>query len=1055
MPNCKECKTAIRIRQHKLSCSQCEGHYHRTCLPKLSNSLYWKIKDTWSCTKCTQDENLTICNECNNIIYPDKLCFACFFPPIQIHDITDPLEISYVVDEPIRDEKQEKPTFHKGIKFAHLNVQGLQGKIEELSVYLQQNHFHIFACTETWLTNGDLTSRFEIPGYSLLRYDRQNKKGGGLCIYADVNSLLIEKSYDVAFPSNVQVKSFLFKVKFCQPFLITLLYNPPNVCKSEFIDSFESLTFHASRSNLRLITLGDFNVNLLANDTNTTNLRNVARTFSLTQLINEPTRVTNSCNSLLDHIYVDKPENFAHKGVFPLTQSDHYCTYAVFRKEKIKLPSRVIKFRTYRNVDWKKVKEEFELIDWGDFIKESSPAVKVEKLINHIQSIVDQHSPINRKRIKARLSPWLTPEILDLWKNRDRLRKRACKEKNERTLQEYRVYRNKVNLHIRQCKKNYYINKLSNNPDSKSVWKTYNEIIGKRKNQKIQINQLDDDGNTSTSPEKIADILGNAFSIKHNVNTVSNIATVSTAEDSFFTGVEIDNAFKQLKACSHYEIPHIYLTKLFEQLIPFLCNVFNSCLYFAWFPTSFKHALIHPLYKGKGSITSPLSYRPISTLPFLAKLFEKVIAGRLSDQVDSQLSDNQHGFRKGRSCFTALTVFTHKATTALNKCKNYYGAVFVDLKRAFDYVNPDNLIRSLHENYEISDNLLNLLHDYANNRSFAIVNNGSTSMSYKVHSICPQGSTLAPLLFALYFDMIKVALDLDYLLFADDLVFFYDSRNLHEIITKLSDNLTRLDDWCKNYGMQINYDKTKWMLFNRSKQSPEETMTVSCNGSVIEKVEEFKYLGLWVDRKLNFSRHFNHVKGKVAYAVGCLLVITKYVNLHLFKCLLNSLIYSIIDYALPIWGSISPSYLDQLQKKINGLITHFFHPHTRKLRHHRLCNSQLNEQTLNSLLEKCNSLTVRERFTYYTANFVFQTLKFSNKCTIESFKTLFVFSQRSRRQILSLQQKNNEAMESNLAFHGARLWNLLPPTIRNINLSHREFTRVVTQWCMKVRGNAS
>jgi len=322
------------------------------------------------------------------------------------------------------------------------------------------------------------------------------------------------------------------------------------------------------------------------------------------------------------------------------------------------------------------------------------------------------------------------------------------------------------------------------------------------------------------------------------------------------------------------------------------------------FPQIFKHAVINPVYKGKGSRSEPLSYRPISTLPFFAKLFEKNIARRISEKVESHLSDNQHGFRSKRSCFTALTSLTHKATLALDNKKRFVGATFVDLKRAFDFVEPDKLLYVFKTKYLLDANYIALLYDYARDRSFTVLVNNEVSKPFHYNSICPQGSTVAPLLFSLYFDGIKDVLDIDYLLFADDLVLFTDSQDLSLVIQLLTNNLCKLNNWCLNYGMHINYNKTKWMLFHRT--NVELTTTITVDNNYIERVTEFKYLGLWLDEKLSFIKHYEHVKSKIAAAIGGLNKLIRFLTPPLFKCLIKSMIYSIKDYALPIWGSIRP-----------------------------------------------------------------------------------------------------------------------------------------------------
>ena len=93
--------------------------------------------------------------------------------------------------------------------------------------------------------------------------------------------------------------------------------------------------------------------------------------------------------------------------------------------------------------------------------------------------------------------------------------------------------------------------------------------------------------------------------------------------------------------------------------------------------------------------------------------------------------------------------------------------------------------------------------------------------------------------------------------------------------------------------MHINYNKTKWMFFLRT--NVELTTTITVDNNYIERITDFKYLGLWLDEKLSLSKHYEHVKSKVAATIGGLNKPIRFLTPSLFKCLINSMIYSIIN----------------------------------------------------------------------------------------------------------------------------------------------------------------
>jgi len=156
------------------------------------------------------------------------------------------------------------------------------------------------------------------------------------------------------------------------------------------------------------------------------------------------------------------------------------------------------------------------------------------------------------------------------------------------------------------------------------------------------------------------------------------------ASNGTFTYEDVEVAFKKLKPTSHADIPYIYFSHLLNFRSPKLAVIFSNCLAQGIFPSSFKLASVSPLYKGKGSRFDVLSYRPISHLPLLGKLLDKMMAHTISFYVGTKLTNKQHDFRRHRSCMKAVAVLSDKITRAIDRKNDLCGAVFVDFRRAFD-----------------------------------------------------------------------------------------------------------------------------------------------------------------------------------------------------------------------------------------------------------------------------------------------------------------------------------------------------------------------------------
>jgi len=323
---------------------------------------------------------------------------------------------------------------------------------------------------------------------------------------------------------------------------------------------------------------------------------------------------------------------------------------------------------------------------------------------------------------------------------------------------------------------------------------------------------------------------------------------------------------------------------------------------------------------------------------------------------------------------------------------------------------------------------LKLLANFCTNRTFQISLGAFTSTNYSFDSACPQGSTIAPLLFMLYFNRISECIVHDYILFADDLVIYLACTTTHKIISELKVALAELLSWCTTNKLVINFSKTKWMLFSKSNNkelSIAEELTV--DDVVIERVKVFKYLGVYFDPSFSFTNHFEHVINKVCSTTAWIFKIKRLINCSLFKSILHAFIISVIDYCLPIWGNMHDKYLDKLQSKINQLIIAFYQPSL--LRKHGL-NKQI---IVNSLLDSVGILTVKERYKYHILDFTFKALKYSS--SVREIREFFVFSKSSRRQLLQTITHDSRSFEKSIVFQGIKLWNALPVDLRDINLT--------------------
>jgi len=304
----------------------------------------------------------------------------------------------------------------------------------------------------------------------------------------------------------------------------------------------------------------------------------------------------------------------------------------------------------------------------------------------------------------------------------------------------------KFKLQFVKQKKRYFQSRLNGLVESRPIWDVINELTGRNLTKSLPILSLKIDDIVVSDSAIISDSLANSFIVPDSTTQFNRqLFEISlqdidksrdvTPEIPLVTESEILSAVKNYKFRNKWgEFPASFLKITFPALVIPLTFLFSSIFISGTVPRCFKNAIIKPLYKNKGSKMDPHNYRPISLLPPLSKIFEKICKSRLNHEVNTsgKLHDEQHGFRNRRSCITALTIFSQDIAEALDEGEMVL-VVFVDLKKAFDYVIINILLVSLRDIYKISTYLLRTFGSYFCDRTFSISINSFKSRTYLVN----------------------------------------------------------------------------------------------------------------------------------------------------------------------------------------------------------------------------------------------------------------------------------------------------------------------------------
>ena len=352
-----------------------------------------------------------------------------------------------------------------------------------------------------------------------------------------------------------------------------------------------------------------------------------------------------------------------------------------------------------------------------------------------------------------------------------------------------------------------------------------------------------------------------------------------------------------------------------------LTTIFNKALEIGEYPTLLKITKVIPLYK-KGQKCQANNYRPISLLSSFNKIFEKILCKQLTNflQCNNVLFKYQFGFRKLYSTTLALIEFTDKVRSLLDE-GNYVISIFVDLTKAFDTVDHEILLYKL-DRYGIRGHANAFFRSYLTDRKqFTIVNSVESELK-GIGCGVPQGSVLGPLCFALYINDLHKAIGEDYLrLFADETALFSWHSNLTALTTEIKSKFTNLYNWCIANKLTINDDKTKFMLYHTiNKPVPKKCVSIKTNVMDIERVDNFKYLGIYLDEILHWNKHVEYVCNPLIKFFGIFNHIKCKVSLKLSRQLYYAFIYSKIKYGMEVYGSCSSTNIGKIQTMQNKLM---------------------------------------------------------------------------------------------------------------------------------------
>ena len=352
-------------------------------------------------------------------------------------------------------------------------------------------------------------------------------------------------------------------------------------------------------------------------------------------------------------------------------------------------------------------------------------------------------------------------------------------------------------------------------------------------------------------------------------------------------------------------VPAFLLKSIATEITPNLTRILNSSIESSIYPSEWKRANVKAIWKSKGSKEDPKNYRPVSILPVLSRMFEKIISTQLYDFCEQHevLPVEQYGFRRKSSCETALLAATNEWMKEIDRGK-IVGALLVDLSKAFDSVPHNQLLQELLE-INCSRDALMWFHSYLTNRWQRVCECNQTTPWNEVSRGVPQGSAQSPLLFNIYVRKIPEINSSQTIQFADDITHSEAGEKTEEIVRKLGDSFVKTKEFCDSHGLQINAEKTQFILFHApGKRIPIDTEIVIADSS-LKPLKQVKLLGITLDVGLTFGQHINSMVGNCKGLLSVLSKAAPMLPSDLLRTAYISLVRSRLQYCSAVWSSAS------------------------------------------------------------------------------------------------------------------------------------------------------
>ena len=956
--SCKECDKRCRKNQKYQQCCKCKKYIHQRCTNFSPRQFL--------CFTNPQGQNPLVCHLCT----------------VQSHTSVRS-STGTARDGSSTREEQNHYTYQNlsslnseqksegDLLVMHMNIVSLVANLDEVKSLISQTKFapDLICITETRLKDKKIDWQsmiVNLPNYELC-YDNSKTSAGGVTIYIHESI----KDFDIKSELKIDVhdcESLFLEIRFDKSksndktsntkksLLVGCVYRHPRWATSLFIDRLcEKLAIYSAK-NIPIVLVGDFNLNVLDRSCNRAqNYINMLSSIGCHNMVDVPTCFSDTSQTCLDHVITNiEKENISH-GVLDDSPTNHLPVYAILKgitDPSIKKQKEKNNEAKWRNIDERKKEKFLEILaeKFATLDLDEHPENILFSLTRKTQEAIDVCFPLKTKSNRAKkrsLTPWYNTEIFREEKKQSRLFRRFRKSKNVDDLKAYKAFRKNLSKKKYKAKRAYFhqvLYKAKNSEDRRATWEVINKAFGKNKKKRVYPEevQVGDPSNPTTSkcPKDIANVLNGHFTsiaknLAENLDTTkykySDFMGVENKSNMYLKLIELHEILEEIKGicvkkAKGYDEIYPKLIKWAADLYaPVLLIIFNKSIELGYYPEAMKIGQVAPLFK-KGDKNVKTNYRPITVLTQFNQIFEHLLSKRYLSFFEkfNIITKKQFGFLKKHCTEHAILDLKEYIMSKLDN-KDVMAVLFLDLQKAFDTVSHDIILKKLYH-YGVRGKAHHLLKSYLSNRKQRTkVGNVLSDIAFVLWGV-PQGSVLGPLLFLIFInDLPNVSDLLSSWLFADDTALALSSPNIQDLELKFNQEVNKVHEWLLANRLSVHYsDKTQFMLIQGPNQKDRRILSQNFKLHMgvheIEKIDNYTYLGVIFDEKLNWKLQVDKLCSKLSSVCGILSKVRHYLDRSSLMLIYNSLFDSRLRYGSLGWGTSAEQHLSRIRVLQNRAI---------------------------------------------------------------------------------------------------------------------------------------